>query len=84
VEEAVAMRVRRGRRALVGGLIGLWITVFVLGFVSQATELFGAHSSVLALLLLALAAVGFVLIGAVGMWLVVRGLDGRSDSRGDA
>jgi uncharacterized membrane protein len=56
----------------------------VLGFVSQATELFGAHSSVLALLLLALAAVGFVLIGAVGMWLVVRGLDGRSDSGGDA
>lgn len=78
------MRVRLRPRAVLGGLVALWIAVLVLGFISQATELFGAHSGVVALLLLALAAAGFVLIGGVGMLLIYRGLDGRSKPRSDS
>lgn len=69
------MRARRGSRAALAGLLALWIAVLVLGFVSQTTELFGAHDGALALLLLALAGAGFVLIGGVGMSLIYRALD---------
>ena len=80
-----------GRSVLVRALVPLWIAVLVLGFVAQTTELFGTRNGILAWLLLGVAALGFIVIGSVGIWLVVRGLDepnasstNRPAERGDA
>ncbi len=78
------------RGAIVGGLAVLWVAVLVLGFVAQTTELFGVRRGALAFLLLGVAALGFILIGSVGVWLTLGGVDehGKSSSppaeRGDA
>lgn len=66
---------RLSRGAIVGVLGALWIAVLVLGFVAQATELFGVRRGTLAFLLLGLAALGFILIGSVGVWLTLGGVD---------
>jgi hypothetical protein len=78
---------RIGRGAIVGALVALWIAVLVLGFVAQTTELFGVRRGAFAFLLLGVAALGFVLIGSVGVWLTLGGVDEHSASthaRGDA
>ncbi|MGO9488893.1 MAG: hypothetical protein ACLQBB_07680 [Solirubrobacteraceae bacterium] len=55
--------------------MALWIGLLVLGFVAQTTELFGVRPAALAFLLLAVAALGFILIGCVGVWLTLGGVD---------
>ncbi len=69
-----------GRGAIIRLLVALWIAVLALGFVAQTTELFGTRNGPLAWLLLGVAALGFILIGSVGIWLVVRGLDEHNTS----
>ena len=56
-------------------LVVLWLAILVFGFVAQATELFGARGSALALALMGLAAAGFIAVGSIGVWLVIRGID---------
>lgn len=70
------------RGAIVAALVVLWIAVLVLGFVAQTTELFGMRRGAVAFLLLGVAAVGFILIGFIGMWLTFDGVDepGKSSS----
>jgi hypothetical protein len=71
---------RLSRGAIVGALVALWIGLLVLGFVAQTTELFGVRRGALAFLLLGVAALGFILIGSVGVWLTLGGVDGHSTS----
>jgi hypothetical protein len=68
-------QVRSRRRAILVATAALWIALLVLGFVAQVTKLFGAHGDAVTLGLLGLAAAGFILMGAAGMWLVMRGFD---------
>jgi len=63
-------------RAVLVVLVVLWVCALVLGFVTQTTELFGARDGTVALALLGVACVGFLAIGAIGIWLVLRWLAG--------
>jgi hypothetical protein len=80
VEVSLRGKRRLSRGAIVGALVALWIAVLVLGFAAQATELFGVRRDALAFLLLGVAALGFILIGSVGVWLTLGGGDEHGTS----
>lgn len=63
-------------------LVALWLAILVVGFVAQTTELFGREHGVLAWSLLGIAAIGFIVVGAGAMWLVVRALDDHGTGDG--
>jgi putative Mn2+ efflux pump MntP len=65
---------RTPTRPVLVTLAVLWLCALVLGFVTQTTELFGARGSALSMTLLGVASVGFVTIGALGCWIVLRWL----------
>ncbi len=60
---------RERRRAILIALVALWVVALVMRFV-ETTGVFGTRGGVLGWVLLALAALGFILIGALGMWLI--------------
>ena len=66
---------RPERGVIVAALVALWIAVLALALASQTTELFGVRGGILAWLLFGVAALGFILIGSVGVWLTLSGLD---------
>ena len=77
--EASEMSARWNRRpergVIVAVLVALWIAVLGLALAAQTTELFGVRGGILAWLLFGVAALGFILIGSVGVWLTLTGLD---------
>jgi hypothetical protein len=60
-----------GRRRTLKVLVVMWIAALVLGFVGQTTELLGSGNGIFSWLLLGFGTVGFLAIGAIGIWLVL-------------
>lgn len=61
-------------------LVAMWIAALVLGFVGQTTELLGAGRGILSWVLLGIGTIGFIAIGATGIWIVLDWL-GREQAR---
>ncbi len=66
---------RRQRHRGVAVLVVLWVCILAFGFVAQTTELFGTRGGTTSLLLFAIAALGFMFTGVLGVWLIQRALD---------
>ena len=66
---------RPGRLAIIVALVALWIIALGLALAGQSTALFGVRGGAVAWLLSGVAALSFIAIGAITVWLTLSGLD---------
>ncbi len=71
---------RPGRVVTVGALVALWIIALVLALAGQTTSLLGVRGGAVAWLLSGVAALSFIAIGCMAVWLTLSGLDEHDTS----